>query len=59
MARPLWMLMVPGNDDDWDDDHDQNDCGGGFVYCDEIGLLTFRHRPRRSFGQDTRWKTMS
>ena len=50
------MLVVPGNDDH---DHDQDDCGGGFIYCDEIGLLTFRHRPRRSFGQDTRWKTMS
>ena len=54
MARPLWMLVVPGNDD-----YDQDDCDGGFVDCDEIELLTFRHRQRRSFGQDTRWKRMS
>ena len=50
------MLVVPVNDDHVDE---QDGCGGAFIYCDEIGLLTSRHRPRRSFGQDTRWKTMS
>ena len=44
MARPLWMLVVPGNDDDQDDDHDldacdHDDCGGGFIDSDEFGCL--------------------
>ena len=46
MARPLWMLVVPGNDDDWDDDHDRDacdhdDCGGGFIDSDEFGCLWY------------------
>ena len=47
MARPLWMLVVPGNDDDQDDDHDRDACdhddcggvGGGFIDSDEFGCL--------------------
>ena len=54
----LMNLDACGNDND-DHDHDQDDCDGGFIYCDEIGLLTSRHRQRRSFGQDTRWKRRS
>ena len=46
MARPLWMLVVPGNDDDQDDDHDRDacdhdDCGGGFIDSDEFGCLWY------------------
>ena len=46
MARPLWMLVVPGNHDDQDDDHDRDacdhdDCGGGFIDSDEFGCLWY------------------
>ena len=49
MARPLWMLVVPGNHDDQDDDHDLDACdhddcggvGGGFIDSDEFGCLWY------------------
>ena len=49
MARPLWMLVVPGNHDDQDDDHDRDACdhddcggvGGGFIDSDEFGCLWY------------------